>query len=133
LGAAYYIVLEKKIDGFDSSMDGKALARSSEALEEIATSLGVRPLTSFTSIDPGDAAAFLQAEGMDSIEIKLPPLQQFSAEEGLVTVRALLAHLQSQPSLVRKSDDVLLDLRACERILNAASTQAVRWHFEVDF
>src|SRR5438132_13137980 len=74
LAAAYFIVLERKEDGLDCSMEGKALARASEALEDIAMLHNVRPLTGFTSIDPKPAATYLAGEGLEGNEITLASL-----------------------------------------------------------
>jgi len=133
VGASYFIVLEREIENFDLSMDGKMLCRASEALDAVATQHKVRPLTGFTSIDPAAAEDFLREEGLDTQELKLPPLQQFSAEDGLTSVHAILAHLQMQPQSIRNAEGVLRDLVDCERILLAARQYDVRWHFEVDF
>lgn len=133
MGGSYSIVLEKKIENFDCSIDGKALARSMETLEELALLRNVRPLTGFTSIDPSAAADFLIEEGIPPTGVTLPPVQQFAPEDGLATIRALIAHLNVQPSAVRNSESVLADLRSCERILARALQQGVRWHFEVGF
>jgi len=123
---AYFIVLENKIDGLDTLTDGEGMSRHMESLDEAARQLGVRPLAEFFSIDPEQAAEFMEGEGMDAGEVKLPALEQFSAEDGLATVRALLPHPAAQ------ADDVATDLRECERILGVAAKHGVRWHFEVD-
>jgi hypothetical protein len=133
VGAAYSIILEKKIETFDSSLDGQALVRSMEALEELALLRNVRPLTGFTSIDPGTAAEFLMGEGIPPTDVNLPPVQQFDPADGLATVRALISHLNVQPSAVRNAEAVLANLRDCERILTRAQQHGVRWHFKVDF
>ena|SRR5580704_1530562 len=125
MGAAYFIVLERDIDGFDASMCGKNLSRQIDSLDEAARKLSVRPLSEFVSIDPGQAAEFMEDEGMDTAEIKLPPLKQYSAQEGLATVRALITTAEAQPAIE--------DLKECERILSVAAAHSVGWHFEVDF
>ena len=107
-------------------MDGKSLSRHMESLDAAARQLGVRPLSEFFSIAPESAAEFMEGEGMDIGDIEVPPLQQFSAEEGLATVRALLSHAQIH------ADRVAEDLRECERILSAAGQHGVGWHFEID-
>jgi len=127
MGSAYFIVLERNIDGLDTAMDGKNLARHIESLDEAARQLNVRPLSEFFSADPVQVAAFLEGEGMDAGEIELPPLQQFTAQEGLETVRALVSNS------VELSEGVVQDLEQCERILNAAAQHRIGWHFEVDF
>src|SRR5258708_6116603 len=99
MGAAYFIVLERKIDGLDTMIDGKLLARTAEVLDVIARELGVRPISEFISIDPDQAADFLRGEGAEVGDIELPPLQQFSAHDGLATLRALLSRPEAQPAI----------------------------------
>lgn len=122
MGAAYYIVLESEMVWVDSSMDGKTLARHSDLLESIAKELGVRPLLDFLSMD---AEALRGVLGDDAEGIEVPALQQFSAEEGLATIKALRSH--------PKSEIACHDLEDCERILTAAAEHGVRWHFQIDF
>jgi hypothetical protein len=126
MGAAYFIVLEKEIEGLDTMMDGKSLSRHIEALDAAARQLGVRPLSEFFSIDPEMAAEFMEGEGIGGGDVKIPALEQFSAKEGLVTLKALLSHA---PVHV---DHVVDDLRECERILTVAAQQGIGWHFEID-
>ena len=63
---------------------------------------------------------------IDVGDVKLPTLEQFSAREGLATVKALLAHASVH------FDHVVDDLRECERILTVAAQQGVGWHLEID-
>jgi len=126
VGAAYYIVLEKEVEGLESLMDGKSLSRHIESLDAEARQLGVRPLSEFFSIAPEQASEFMEGEGVDAADMELPHLQQFSAEEGLTTVRALLSQSQAH------AEHVAEDLRECERILIAASQHGIGWHFEID-
>ena len=121
MGAAYYIVLEKEIDGLETIMDGKCLSRHIDSLDSVAREVGVRPLTEFTSMD---AEALADVLGDDADGIEGPPLQQFSAQDGLATIRALLPRPEAQPALH--------DLKDCERILTAAAQHGVGWHLEID-
>ena len=107
-------------------MDGKSLSRHIDSLDEAARQLRVRPLSEFFSADPNEMAEFLKGEGADLSGVEPPPLQQFSAEEGLATIRALLGH----PSV--RDDGVRQDLRYCDRILSAAAKHGVGWHLEID-
>src|ERR1041385_4865730 len=115
MGAAYFIVLERKIDGLDTGMDGKSLSRHLDSLDDAARELGVRPLSEFFSADPSQLAEFMEAEGVDVGDVAPPPLQQFTARDGPVTVRALASHA------IAKTDYVAQDLRDCERILSVAA------------
>lgn len=127
MGAAYFIVLERKIAGVDTGMDGKSLSRHMESLDEAARELGVRPLSEFFSADPEQLAEFMEGESADVGDVTPPALQQFTAQDGLATVRALASHAVAQ------ADGVARDLRECERILSAAAQHGVGWHFEVVF
>ena len=114
MGAGYFIVLEREIEGLDTAMDGKSLSHEIESLDAAAREIGVRPLSEFFSADPEAAAEFMESEGIDATGIELPPLQQFSAQDGLTTVRALLSHASASDEQVGE------DLRECDRILSAA-------------
>jgi hypothetical protein len=127
MGAAYFIVLERKIDGLDTGMDGKSISEHIESLDDAARQLGVRPLSEFFSADPAQLAEFMEGEGVDVGDVAPPALQQFTAQDGLATVRALASHAAA------RADGVAQDLRECERILSAAAQHGVGWHFEVDF
>ena len=126
MGVAFYVVLERKIDGLDSGMDGKSLARHIESLDLAARELGVRPLSEFLSGDPEELTEFMEGEGIAGSDGELAPLEQFSAEEGLATVRALASHAAA------RAEGVARDLHECERILSAATQHGVGWHFEID-
>jgi hypothetical protein len=96
MASAYYIVLEKEIDGLDTLMDGKSLSRHVQSLDEAAQGLSVLPLSGFFSMD-GDALA--DVIGDDAGDFEVPPLEQFSAADGLSTVRALLPRPEAQPAI----------------------------------
>ena len=121
MGAAFYIALEKKIDGLDTLMDGKKLSRHIESLDTVARQLGVRPLSEFISMDAEGLADVL---GNDADGIEVPPLRLFPAQDGLATVRALLSRPESQPALD--------DLNDCERILDIAAQHGMGWHLQID-
>ena len=127
MGAAYFIVLERTINGIDTGMDGKSLSRHVDVLDDAARELGVRPLSEFFSADPEQLAEFMEDEGVDAGDAEPPALQQFTAQDGLATVRALASHATA------RADGVAQDLRECDRILGAAAQHGVGWHFEVDF
>lgn len=127
MGAAFYIVLESKIDGLDTYLDGKSFTRHIEELDDAARELGVRPLSEFYSADPDTLAEFMEEAGLEEGEMEISPLEHFSPAEGLATVRALAAHPAAQDERVAD------DLKECERILSAAAERGVNWRFDMDF
>ncbi len=127
MGTAFFIVLERNIDGLCTDMDGKSLSAHMVLLDEAATQLGVRPLSEFFSVDAQQLSSFMEEEDLDVSNFAFPAFQQFAAHDGLTTVRALASHAVAQ------ADGVTRDLRECERILIAADQHRVRWHFEIDY
>ena len=117
MGAALYIVLEKEIDGFDHFVNGKALSSEEEALDEIARNLGVTPLMDFYSTSEEEA---------EELGLEGGPEGWFTAEQGLATVNALLAH-------VKDKDTVVADLQEFAGVLEEARKRQVRWHLGVDY
>lgn len=133
MSAALFIVLEREVQGLDTMMDGKCLSQASKKLDKLAAKLQVTPLSEFLSTDPAQAAEFLDGEGIGDSDIPIPPLRQFTAEQGLATVRALLAHIGSHPDSIPDSASIAKDLQDFERILSSAAAHGVGWHMEVDF
>lgn len=133
MGTAYFIVLERPVMGLDTSMDGKSLAKEVADLDWTAIEIGVRPLSEFVSVNSEMARDFLEGEGVSTSDIPLPEVQQFTAEDGLKSVRMLFQEIQAWVSDAKDTTGVLADLRDCERILEIAAKQGVQWHFEVDF
>jgi hypothetical protein len=124
-------VVERKIPGIDaSSVGGKFLARNLDWLDEAAKQSGVRPLSELISVNPEEAAAFLESEDGDTSDLPPPSEQWFDASEGLRTIEALLQHIESRKS----ADERLLhDLKECHQVLERAKREDVRFHFTVDF
>ena len=117
MGAALYIVLERQIEGFNPFVNGKELSQEEEELAANARDLGVTPLMDFYSTSEEEAEEF----GFEAA-----PEAWFTAEQGLATVNALLAHVQDKSAVVS-------DLQEFARVLEEARRHQVRWHLGVDY
>jgi len=104
MGTALYIALEEKIPDVDTMIDGKMLSKAEKPLAKAAKRLGVRPLMEFFSTSADEAADLL---GKEVAGIDIPAAQWFPAEEGLKTVDALLAEVDSSSELRAAKDDLL--------------------------
>jgi hypothetical protein len=131
MGAALFIVLEREVSGVDAgSVGGKSLSRNLDWLDDASKKLNVLSLGEMISVNPEDAAAFLEGEGQNASGLSLPAEQWFDAAEGLRTVKALLQHTKS----LKPGEKLLLqDLTACQQVLDRARQECVRFHFTVDF
>jgi hypothetical protein len=128
MSVAWYIVLERRIPGFDSFVNGKSLARMGEMLDSIAKERGVRPLMGFFSASPEELTGLAEDHGV-TLHRSLPPEKWFSADEGLQTVKTMIEEGEK-----RKLDTrILADLREFQNVLEAAKQNGVGWHLAVDF
>ena len=103
MSAAYYIVSERPIEGFDQFVDGVALAHANDLLDRLAADAGVKPLIDFFSMDPEEVDSLFSELGLDAepeaadgptpggevltLE-EAPPEVWFDALEGLTTIQA---------------------------------------------
>jgi hypothetical protein len=113
MSTAFFPQVEGGSRGIASAVDGKALARSSDLLDELATRSGVSPLTSFMSVHNDDFGIFEEAG------LPLPEPKWFSAREGLTTVAALRQACRAEGV----SDHALKDLEALEKVLTQADEE----------
>lgn len=134
MGVALYIVAQRAIKGLDPSVDGKAVGRiDDQTLDTLCDALNVTSLVSFISQDPDELADIMGEEviGVEGDD-ELPEEEWFAAEDGLATVRALIAHLTKVPSALPNADAVVTDLSDFERILTVLVEKQVKWHLAVD-
>ena len=130
-GASYFIVVDQPDPGFDTFVNGKAIAREAERLSSLASSLGLKAPEEYFSMGGDDASSLAGEFGVDE-DIQLPPEQWFSADEGLEWVARLSAHLQSHSDAVEDAEAVLADLAEYGSVLSQARAVGARWHLSVD-
>ena len=125
-----YIVVEGEDPGFDIYVNGRALARHEAAVERLARTSGVRPLLDFFSADVNSMALLIE-EGAGNPDLlhRLPPPQWFRPEDGLDTVRGLLAALEYEPRrLGNEGPAVVSELLEYQRVLEKTADRGLRWH-----
>ncbi len=135
MAACLYIVVEGEDPGFDIFVNGQALARNEDALERLAERLKVSPLLEFFSADENSMSLLLeQGAGDPDWAHHLPQPQWFSAPDGLLTVRALIDFLAAAPAaLGSETQQVLVELREYERVLEKTAQRGLRWHVAVSW
>jgi hypothetical protein len=136
MSTAFFIVLDKEDPGFDTTINGKFLARESKRLEKVAKALGIRPLDDYVSYSPEEARGMMEDLGMDPEQIAataLPEQQWFDPQEGLDLVAKLTDHLRAKPDAVKNVKGVLADLGEYREVLEKAQVVGARWNLQVDF
>lgn len=130
MGVAVFVNLEKEIAGLHPlDVDGKSLAKAQDALDEYVSSQGLKTIAEMTSFNDEEIEDFFDEEA----EIPQNEELWFLASDGLITIRAMLKHLNENPDFVQRSNDVREDLLSIETILLVAAEQQIRFHFSLDF
>lgn len=130
-----YIVVEGEDPGYDTFVNGRALARYENAVERLALELGARPLLEFFSADESSMALLIE-EGAGNPELlsRLPPPQWFRAHDGLETVRILVGALEDDPhQLGSEGPEVLGELQEYAEVLRKTAERGLRWHLAVSW
>jgi hypothetical protein len=130
-----YIVVEGEDPGFDTFVNGHALARNEDALERLAERLGVSPLLEFFSADENSMALLLEQGGGNPDWVhNLPAPQWFDPANGLISICALIDFLERTPAgLGSETGPVLSELREYERVLRKTAQRDFRWHLAVSW
>jgi hypothetical protein len=135
MAASLYIVVEGEDPGFDIFVNGQALARNEDALEQLAERLEVSPLLEFFSADENSMALLLEEGAANPNQTRaLPRPQWFSALSGLLTIRALIDFLTAHPAaLGSETQAVLMELCEYERVLRKTAERKLNWHLAVSW
>ena len=130
MAASLYIVVEGEDPGYDTFVNGRALARNEDALERLAVNLGARPLIEFFSADENSMSLLIEeGAGREQMGRKLLPPQWYFGSEGLETVEVLLGALREEPHLLgTEGPEVLEELEDYERVLRKTAERGLRWH-----
>lgn len=130
-----YIVVEGEDPGFDTFVNGRALARNEDALEKLARSIGTKPLIDFFSADQNSMALLIEeGAGDPHLMDKLPPPQWFDPEDGLTSVEVLLKRLLDEPAeLGSESELIREELEEYATVLRKTVKRRLRWHLAVSW
>jgi hypothetical protein len=126
MGVAYFIVLDKEDPGFETFVDGKAVARASHSIRAICDKLGLKSLDDLTSFGALDEQFDVPKEYREE------DTPWFEPHEGIEWVGALCDYIETNPSSVKDPDRVLSDLDEYESVLKMAANIGAKWHLELD-
>ncbi len=144
MGAAYYVVLNTDAPDFDTTVDGKALARNSTQIDLIAGSLGFKALDGYFSISPADArlqmADLLGIEDENNLPPEneealkqMPPEEWYDAQHGVDWATQIANYIRENPGSVKDPDKVLADLDQMKQVMTDAVKRGLKWHLLVDY
>lgn len=130
-----YIVVEGEDPGFDTFVNGRALARHEDGVEKLALSLGVKPLIEFFSADESSMSLLIE-EGAGNAELikRLPPTQWYTGGDGVRTCEALLEALAAEQQMLgTEGPQVIEELEDYLRVLRKTEERGLRWHLAVSW
>jgi hypothetical protein len=126
MGAAYYIALDNDKPGFETFVNGKAIARARDEIYEITEKLGLKGIDDLTSFGEWDEEFEVPEEHR---EAETP---WFEAQEGIRWVSAIRAYITANEGAVPEKEHVLEDLVQYETLLKLADEIGAKWHFAMD-
>ena len=129
MSVAFYIVLDNDEPGFDTFVNGKALAKEIRKLDAICEKLGLPKFDDFVSMSADDIAEFVE----DDTELPAMEEKWFDAEEGLKFVNALITHIRTNPNNIKNLKKILEELWEYADVLSKAKVIGAKWHLAIDF
>jgi hypothetical protein len=128
MGMALYIVLDKEDPGFDTFVNGKAIAKEGKNMDAISKTLGIPKFDDFVSMSSEDL------EGVLGDDVDIPPqkVKWFTADEGLSFIRALSDHIRANPAAVKNQQAVLEELAEYSEVFGKAKSAGAKWHLNID-
>jgi hypothetical protein len=145
MGAAFYLSFEKSVPELDElgGIDGKSLAKNSDALAKAAERLGVRPLDSFAAEISEEELASTLGIDLDELADIIPEARKrrsprtasdgwFRASAGLETATALLRDVRARPKHYDRSNSLIDELETVVSALRVAAKKKIRFRLKVD-
>ena len=133
MSLAYYIVLDNEEPGFETFVNGKAVAHAIDELDALCDRLGLPMLDSFMGQSADELADLLDEE------IELPEGEDpdddgkwFEPRTGIRLIDALVTALKENPDAVESADSLIEDLTEYHHVLAQAQAIGARWHLAVD-
>jgi hypothetical protein len=130
MSVAYYIVIDNEEPGFETFVNGKAVAHAIEELDALSAKEGLGKLEDFMGQSADELADMLDED------IDLPEGSEenlwFEPDDGIALVDALSAKIQANPESLSEPDDVLSDLAEYKDVLLQAKNINAKWHLALD-
>jgi len=124
MGVAYYIALDNGDPDASTAVDGKVLARATEALNELAARLRLGPLDDFF----GASAEVLAEFGVDDAS----PGPWYDAADGVRWFDTMATHIAGNRHAIEQPDEIVAELKDFLAVLRKAQASGAKWHLAVD-
>lgn len=140
MSVAYYIVLDAEEPGFDTFVNGKAVAHATDELDELCRQNGLQTLDSFMgqSMDEisdmlGEDIELPESEvGDDGDGESRGDAKWFEPSEGLAVISAIISAIERKPDALDDPQAVLEDLMEYKAVLERAAAIEAQWALALD-
>jgi hypothetical protein len=126
MGTAYSIVLDNEDPGFDTSVNGTAVAGANTQLVAVCDRLGLPALCRFLALSREEIDDLLA----EDIQITAAD-SWFAPDEGLELIEALAGHLEANPQDVNDARGVLKELAEYAEVLTRARSIGARFRLDL--
>lgn len=97
MSTALFIVLQREIEGLDpTDTNGQAISRHFDSLEDICEQIGVRPLSTLTSMNPDELADLLGGDPLEEDLTGLPEELQQAAGEAAQAINQAISDAKDE-------------------------------------
>ena len=127
MSVAFFIVLDRDDVGFDTFVNGKAVAHYLDPLQRFCEKHRLNTVEDFVS---QDMSAFM--DDFDDIHMPEQEVIWFESEAGLLWLDALIEKLHMDPAAEFPSALIIEDLEEYRNVLIKAQRIDAKWHFEID-
>lgn len=128
---AYYIVLDIDQPGFDTFVNGKAIAHALVELDALCNSAKLPSLDSFIGQPIADFEEFME-EDFDLPAGDDGEAKWFKPSEGITYFAAIITAIEKNPDSIDDADAVLLELQEYIVVLRQAQHINAGWHLALD-
>lgn len=127
-----YPVFTPKLRGTKLDVLGEVLARNFQALDEIAGTAKLKPLTAFA--DNRSIPEGFDGDPDELAEILGEWTEWFDPADGESVIQALTDHIKASPKAAKRLDDAIgltEELQALARVLAVAEIEGIRFRLEM--
>lgn len=133
MSVAYYIVLNREEPGFDTFVNGKAVAHAMDELDTLCEEIGLELMESFLGESEDD---YSEREDEESKYSEDEDQEErgiwFDADEGISYFDALITEIRENSEAVDDPKGVIADLEDYRRVLVGAKDIEAKWHLAID-
>ncbi|THU05034.1 hypothetical protein E9531_00300 [Lampropedia puyangensis] len=138
MSLALYIVLNDPEPGFDTFVDGKALASATDEVDALCEEAGLPLLDSFVGQSEEELDGFAHEsddpEDDNRWDDETPTGGQWwDAAEGVAWLQGVMELIEENPDALDDAEGVLSDMGDFLHVLEKAQAARLHWHFAWDF